>query len=378
MELTVLLLPCQQTGEQPRLKSVLTKALIDIPHRMIYDIAQVHLPSRMLIALSLGAVGVNEAYLTFLGQLRSGQIDMKSSVVGLVVESSGSLFSKQIATELTYALNQAGAALVGNPLVEATESLLHFPQFDMIPHQFPLDLPDYDPSNPLSHYETAITMLAQRVVGPGFRGRSPLTGRADLPRILVVMPWGNGDKNGEEIGNISDLWGELHRRLLPFSQCDQLFLREDMVYSCNHCENHHCDKYLVNQSCFYGGAMSAKAVDLIAQADALLMLCPSFHNNLHALQFSFIQQLSSLFAEYEFREKAIYALGVTPYANGDMLANQLISTLCLDYSFYLPPHFIQLEIAKDPLEAITSEGIEERLDKFAHGMFQLLSLGNLT
>lgn len=375
MELNVLLLPNQNPEEHLRLKSVLEKALADIPHRMIYDIAQVHLPCRLMVALSLGKEGINVAYLNFLSQLRSGTIDMKSSIAGMVVESAGTLYSKQSATELAFALNQAGCGLVGNPLVEATDTLTHFPENPDYDHDQRLDY--LDPTDPLSAYIKAVSLLGQRISGPGFRGRSPLTGRPGMPKILAVMPWGSEDSNREEIGNVADLWGELRHRLAPFAQCQELSLRNEMILYCNDCESHHCGKYVVNQSCFYGGALSREGIAQIAQADAVLMLCPSFHNSLHAMQFAFIQQLSPLFLQCEFREKAVFALGVTPYASGDMLANQLITTLCLDYSFYLPPHFALLEIAKSPWEAITREGIEERLDKFAHGMLQLLSLGNL-
>lgn len=377
MELNVLLLPSQNPAEHKRLKSVLAKGLGDIPHRMIYDIAQVHLPCRLLVALSLGAEGINVAYLKFLSQLRSGKIQMKSSLAGLVVESAGVLYSKQIATELAFALNQAGCGLVGNPLVEATETLAHFPESQDIPTDFSLELPEYDDSEPIACYIKAVSLLGQRIVGPGFRGKSPLTGQADLPKILVVKPWGAGDAGGEDLSNVSDLWGELQHRLAPFAQIQEFSLRDEMILSCNDCESHHCGKYVVNRHCFYGAALSRQGIYQMAQADALLMLCPSFHNSLHGLQFSFIQQLSPLFVQCEFREKAVFALGVTPYASGDMLANQLISTLCLDYSFYLPPHFALIETAKDPLEALTKDGIEEKLDKYAHGMLQLLSLGNL-
>lgn len=377
MELNVLLLPNQTPSEHKRLKSVLAKGLADIPHRTIYDISQVHLPCRLLVALSLGAEGINVAYLKFLSQLRSGKIDMKSSVAGLVVESAGVLYSKQIATELAFALNQAGCGLIGNPLVEATETLKHFPEIQDDSSDIGLNLPDYDDSDPMLCYIKAVSLLGQRIAGPGFRGKSPLTGRPGQPKILVVKPWGAGDENSLELSNVADLWTELQHRLAPFAQIQEYSLRDEMVLGCNDCESHHCGKYVVNRHCFYGAALSREGIYQMAQADALLMLCPSFHNSLHGLQFSLIQQLSPLFVQCEFREKAVFALGVTPYASGDMLANQLISNLCLDYSFYLPPHFALLETAKNPLEAISREGIEERLDKFAHGMLQLLSLGNL-
>lgn len=370
MELAVLLLPSQNAVEHKRLKFVLNKALAQLNHRVFYDIAQVPRPCRLLVAMSLGKEGINLAYLKLLSQLRSGQVDLRSSVAGLVVESAGTLYSKQTATELAFALNKSGCGLVGNPLIEATDTLAHFPLIEEVPEGY--ELPDYSDSESVACYIKAVSLLGQRVAGPGFRGKSPLTGRADLPKIMVVMPEEEGGSS-----NLMDLWAELRRRIAPFAHCYLLSLRRDLNHACNDCDHRRCAHYGENQSCFYGGSLPMPWTNCLQEADALLMLCPSMHNSLHSLSLGFLQQLSSLFMQCAFREKAVFALGVTPYASGDMLANQLIATLCLDYSFYLPPHFSLIETAKDPLEAISREGIEEKLDQFAHSILQLLSLGNL-
>ena len=64
-----------------------------------------------------------------------------------------------------------------------------------------------------------------------------------------------------------------------------------------------------------------------------------------------------------------YAIIVAGYAGGDIVAQQLISALCMNKAFRLPPRFCMLETANDAGAAVKLPGIDQRLTAFADNMF---------
>ncbi len=56
---------------------------------------------------------------------------------------------------------------------------------------------------------------------------------------------------------------------------------------------------------------------------------------------AFFNRLTALFrSEYDnFAVKRLYALVVSGYSGGDIVAEQIASTMCLNKNFMLPPYF---------------------------------------
>lgn len=364
MTLTVLLLPRDNPQETKRLESVLTQALKNVPHRLIGDLSQVALPCKLLVAISLGEEGVNFALMKLLATLRKQKNIMKGSVAGLVMEAESDMYAKTVVTQLAFALNQSGCALVGSPLVEGT-----FASDGNVGNQQVLDQMVM-PNDPLYPYLNAITLLGERIIGPGFRGKSPLTGRPSLPKLLVVH------NSLSEESNLSDLWEEMTIRLAPFMAIDELSLRTQTVNACVQCNLHHCHHFLPSGQCFYGSVLRKEEFKKVAEADAMLLLCGNYHNGLHPLLSGFLHYVSDLFPQNMFLDKALYALVLSPYSGGDRVAEQILASLSLDSTFYLPPKFAMLETASQPMEALSLPDIEGRLDLFAHRILELLSLGH--
>lgn len=367
MNLNVLLLPRENPLETKRLEAVLHQALRDVPHRIVEDLSQVALPSKLLVALSLGEDGVSNSFTHLLSVLRKDTNMLKGCLAGMVVETENDLYGKNASIQLAFAMNTSGCALVGRPLVEATATIQNFPE-DTTPREEVdhSDLIEIDGSNPLAPYTNAVTLLARRIMGPGFRGKSPLTGRPDLPKMLGVHT------AVEDESNAYDLWKELKHRISPFMTCSDLALRPRTATQCALCSA----KLGTDSSCLYGSPFPQEAVSAIKEADALMMICGGHHNSVHAQQLAFIHHLSALFPKKFFYEKALYTVIVSPYSGGDMVASQLISALCLNNAFYLPPKFAMLETASKSNEAISLNGIENRLDWFSHGILETLSLGH--
>ena len=111
----------------------------------------------------------------------------------------------------------------------------------------------------------------------------------------------------------------------------------------------------------------------VLKADALMMLCPNYNDALSANLTAFINRLTGLFRQKRFYDKAVFAIIVSGYSGGDILARQVISALNMNKSFFLPPRFALLETANDPGEALRLPGIEGRLNNFTENIIQTLS-----
>ena len=119
--------------------------------------------------------------------------------------------------------------------------------------------------------------------------------------------------------------------------------------------------------------MSEEVYPAVRQADALILLCPNYNDALSANLSAFINRLTALFRQTRFYDKAVFALVVSGYSGGDILARQVISAMNMNKSFYLPPHFALIETANLPGEAMALPGIEDRLTEFAQNIQKTLS-----
>ena len=107
----------------------------------------------------------------------------------------------------------------------------------------------------------------------------------------------------------------------------------------------------------------------IGHADGVLWLCPNYNDALAANLTACINRLTALFRTTPFYNKDLYAIIVSGYSGGDIVAQQLISALCMNKAFRLPPRFCMLETANDAGAAVKLPGIDERLAAFADKMF---------
>ena len=96
-----------------------------------------------------------------------------------------------------------------------------------------------------------------------------------------------------------------------------------------------------------------------------MMLCPNYNDALSANLTACVNRLTALFRQQRFYDKALFAIVVSGYSGGDIVARQLIDGLNMNKSFYLPARFAMIETANDPGEALALSGIDTRLDDFA-------------
>ena len=106
----------------------------------------------------------------------------------------------------------------------------------------------------------------------------------------------------------------------------------------------------------------------IREADAVLLLCPNYNDALSANLTAFINRLTALYRTLSFQDKAVFAMVVSGYSGSDIVASQVVSALCMNKGFWLPPEFCLMETANDPGTAVALDGIEARLDRFAENL----------
>ena len=336
----------EQKQDNDRLEQVLAHALAGVEVRTVHWAWELDglAGQRLLFAVPVGEYGFNSEYQRMLIRLRAEPHLLEGCVAGLVVDGGGELYTKSTATELTLAANLAGCTFVGCPLVEGTGSLSNFRVRSVLLH-----------SDLRGAYFAAARELVERV-----RSFAPVTG--DRPRLLALHA------STRQVSNTMDLWERVKRRVEAYCDVEEIGLRNGTLADCSGCPYTTCLHFGEQGGCFYGGVMQEEVYPAVRRADALVMICPNYNDALSANITAFINRLTALFRQTRFYDKSLYAIVVSGYSGGDIVARQLVSALNMNKSFFLPGRFAMIETANDPGAAMALSGIEGRLDDFARNI----------
>ncbi len=305
---------------------------------------------RLLLALPLGDTGVNLEYMRMLARLRKEPGLLRGCTGGLIVDGAGELYTKSAAAEGALALNMAGCALVGRPLVEGTGSLSNFA---VQARNLGTEL--------MGAYRHAARELADQVEGFAFPKR-------ELPQVLVLHA------SSHHTSNTIALWSQVQAMLGNRCAVHEIGLRNGTLSDCSGCPYTMCLHFGEQGGCFYGGVMRDEVYPAVRAADALVLLCPNYNDALSANLTAFINRLTALFRQTRFYDKAVFAIVVSGYSGGDTVARQVISAMNMNKSFYLPRNFALIETANDPGQALALPGIQGRLEGFAQNILDTLCL----
>lgn len=303
---------------------------------------------RLLFAFSLPENGVDFSLYSFLAWLREHPGCLRGSVGGVVIDGSGDLYTKAAARELVLAASLAGCAFPGRPLVEAVGSLQNF---TVQAQNAACSLEEA--------YRLAVRDLAARVLGfaPPKKTR---------PRLLVLHASSRGTSN------TMDLWSSCQRRLEAACDIQETGLRNGTLEDCAGCPYTMCLHYGEQGGCFYGGVMVQEVYPAIREADAVILLCPNYNDALSANLTAAVNRLTALYRTTSFTGKAVFAIVVSGYSGGDIVASQVVSALCMNKGFWLPPRFCLLETANSAGEALSLPGIQGRLSAFSENILNAL------
>ena len=96
----------------------------------------------------------------------------------------------------------------------------------------------------------------------------------------------------------------------------------------------------------------------------MVLLCPNYNDALSANLTAAINRLTALYRTTPFTDKAVFAIVVSGYSGGDIVARQVVSALNMNKGFWLPGNFCLLETANNAGTAVALPGIDSRLESF--------------
>ncbi len=333
-------------ASEKRLDSVIDAALSGQQYKVISyanELSNIN-GQKLIFAIAISDDGINSEYIKMLSKIRRDKKLLSGCTAALVIDGNSALYTKSVATELVFAANMSGCAFIGRPLVEGTDTLKNF---KIQAKNAGCDL--------LTAYKLAVGEMVSRLIGDSFAKR-------ETPDLLVLHA------SNHKTSNTVSLWNELRNRLGNSFNYKEIGLRNGTLADCSGCPYTMCLHFGEKGRCFYGGVMQDEVYPAVRSCDGIIMLCPNYNDALSANLTAFINRLTALFRQTRFYDKALFALVVSGYSGGDIVARQLISALNMNKSFYLPANFAVIETANDPGEAVALEDIDKRLDAFAENI----------
>lgn len=303
---------------------------------------------RVLFAVPLDESGVNHGYYDLLAYLRTHPGCLDGSVGGVLVDGPGDLYTKAVGRELVLSASRAGCAFPGRPLVEATGGL----------RNFTVQAKNAGCSSEEA-YRLAAADLTDRVLGFAPPKRHQ-------PKLLVLHA------SNHRTSNTLALWSRCRERLGKVCEITEIGLRNGTLEDCAGCPYTMCLHFGEKGDCFYGGVMVQEVYPAIRESDAVVLLCPNYNDALSANLTAAINRLTALYRTTPFTDKAVFAIVVSGYSGGDIVARQVVSALNMNKGFWLPPNFCLLETANDAGTAVELPGIEERLSEFTENILRQL------
>lgn len=347
----VVICPKQEgVTHQSRMETVLNKVLKGKEIIWITCVQQLK-PMRektVLFAVQLNETGLNLEYYAMLSWLRGSSRLLEDCTGGILVDGTGELYTKSTAAELALTLNGAGCHLIGRPLVEATGSLLNF-RIQARNGNCTVE----------QAYEGAMRELVERLQKEKFPQKKE-------PNLLALHA------SSYHTSNTMTLWKKTKEALPNSFHITEIGLRNGTIYDCAACPYTTCLHFGEKGGCFYGGVMSDEVYPAIRKADGLIFMCPNYNDAISANLTACINRLTALFRQTRFYDKAVFAIVVSGYSGSDTVARQIISSLNMNKSFYLPAGGIWMETANAPGEVSHNQGLSQRLENFVHTITKTL------
>lgn len=343
--LTVIKPFCKEFHRENRMDQVMSAALTGVEVEYLLtagDLEKSDLRNKkILFAVCLSEAGINLEYYRMLEYFRGAPGCLSGSSAGVIVDGSGELFTKSLARRLVFSANMAGCTFIGKPLVEATGSLYNFNIMGKVLG-----------TDNLGAYRQQTKNLIDRLMG--FE-----TLKIRHPKVLAVHA------SSRKTSNSLLLWEKIKDYLDQSIEITEISLRNGQMIDCRGCKYEDCLHYGENDSCVYGGIMVEKVYPAIIKCDCLVMICPNYNDAVSANITAFINRLTAVFRTHDFSRKKIFALVVSGYSGGDIVAEQIISAMNFNKNFILPANFALVETANDPGSILEVTGLAKKTRDFA-------------
>jgi len=331
-----------------RFAQTLKTAVGDRPAEILPTLATPLENRRILFAVSLNEGGINHTFSDLLFFLRTHPDALKNCVGGILVDCDSDLYTKAAGRELVLAASMAGCTFPGRCLVEITASLQNYAVQARNAN-----------CSPEEAYRLAASDLVDRILA-----FAPL--KHQRPNILVLHA------SSHRTSNTLALWSRVRGQLEARCDITEIGLRNGTLEDCSGCPYTMCLHFGEQEDCFYGGVMVQEVYPAIRAADAVVLLCPNYNDALSANLTAAINRLTALYRTSPFTDTAVFAIIVSGYSGGDIVASQVVSAMNMNKSFWLPSNFCMLETANDAGTALRLPGIETRLTEFSENILRQL------
>lgn len=303
---------------------------------------------RILFVLHLGEDGINLEYQKLLRFLRRNKNCLKDCIGAVLVDAQSEFYTKAVGRELVFTANQCGCTFPGKPLVEGTASLDNFL---------------VQARNRNTDCMHAYLFAAEELVAQLMQFQRQHHAK---PKILAVHA------SNRETSNTLTLWRKVKTHLETQCSIREIPLQNGTVVDCTGCAFDTCKHFGEQYSCFYGGVMVQEVYPAILDCDALVMICPNYNDAISANLSAFINRLTALFSQTRFYNKAVFAIVVSGYSGGDIVAKQVLGALNMNKTFWLPADFALFATANDPFRIEKIEDIDAKAEAFAQNILRQL------
>ncbi|MCL2294240.1 MAG: NAD(P)H-dependent oxidoreductase [Spirochaetes bacterium] len=340
---------CREKSKMERLDYVLERSLKNYKYNTIAtsdEFERADLKGKKVVfAFSLGESGINLEYYEILKKIRLDKNSMEGCTGALIVDGASEFYTKAIARELTLSANMAGCTFIGKSLVEGTGTLKNY---NIIAKNLSADNLE------------AYIITAEALIKNLTDFKSPVK---STPRILVVHA-GSSKKS-----NTKMLW-DIVRENLGNVTIEEIALQDGEIKDCKGCPYVTCRHFGEQSSCFYGGVITEQVYPAILTCDALIVVSPNYNDAPTAYISAFINRLTALLRVNQLSGKQLFAIIVSGYSGGDLVAEQLIGALNMNKPFILPSRFALFETANNPGEIKEIPEIEKSASAFAENILK--------
>jgi len=266
---------------------------------------------------------------------------LAGSRAGILIDGENDFFTKDLGRRIAFAASLCGCVIPGKPLVESASDL----------HSFTV-LASLWQTDRYAAYLKSCRLLVEKL-----RTFAPV--QITRPKILAVHA-GN-----HKTSNSLSLWQLTAAALADKAEIEEISLRNGQIWDCRGCKYEDCLHFGEQGDCFYGGVITEKVYPAIIKSDVVVLICPNYNDSVSANIMAFINRLTSVFRVNDFSAKRVYAIIVSGYSGGDLVAQQIIGAMNMNKNMILPPRFALLETANAPGEALQIPKIKEKAAKFA-------------
>ncbi len=296
---------------------------------------------KLLIAVEISKAGFSMPAAQLITRLYdTGADSLSGASAVLLLHSPNEFYTKSMASNLVFLLNQLGCRFPGHPVIDATGSLMNFSTW-----QKTMDM---------SLEEICLENCS--ALGRRFLNEYP--NQIKKPRILALH------SSSSRTSNTLMLWNMV-KKGLEGCEIQEFHVENGKVLDCIGCSFRTCIHFSKQHSCFYGGVMVEEIMPAIENSDAVVWICPNYNDAVSANLTAVMNRLTALYRRIPFYAKSMYAVIVSGNSGSDTLAKQLIGALCVNKGFSLPPRFCITATANDPGAIMHIPGVEASASDFA-------------